>query len=117
MPKQNVHTGTSYQDCFTIGATDSDFQFILLSLEENTQIILIVNFIYIPNNNSIKKILNIYTTTNFEPLVWPKNFPGATDYGNQLRINNMSRCWHKSTCNTIYHNIAVFENNLKVLPM
>lgn len=61
MPKQNVHTGTSYQpkDCFTIGATDSDFQFILLSLEENTQIILIVNFIYVPNNNSIKKILNI----------------------------------------------------------
>lgn len=39
MPKQNVHTGTSY--------------------EENTQIILIVNFIYVPNNNSIKKILNI----------------------------------------------------------
>lgn len=59
MPKQNVHTGTSYYDCFTIGATDSNFQFILLSQEENTQIILIVNFIYVPNNNSIKKILNI----------------------------------------------------------
>lgn len=59
MPKQNVHTGTSYQDCFTISATDSDFQFILLSQEENTQIILIVNFIYVPNNSSIKKILNI----------------------------------------------------------
>lgn len=51
MPKQNVHTGTSYQDCFTIGAKDSDFQFILLSQEENTQIII--------DNNSIKKILNI----------------------------------------------------------